>query len=87
MNRDTIKTQIDALADSIQAVKDKGPSIQESLTNHASRAQAKAIASSLSGKDLTIASLKRLGKYAVNNPGEVLLGGVAIAMFDIEDIS
>lgn len=76
MNRDTLKDQIDALADSITAVKDKAPAIQ-----------AKALASSLSGKDLTIASLKRIGKYAVNNPGEVLLGGVAIAMFDIEDIS
>jgi hypothetical protein len=87
MNRDTIKTQIDALADSIQAVKDKGPAIQESLSKHAERAQAKALAGSLTGKDLTFASLKRIGKYAVNNPGEVLLGGVAIAMFDIEDIS
>jgi hypothetical protein len=87
MNRDTLKTQIDALADSIQAVKDKGPSIQETLTKHASRAQAKALSGSLTGKDLTFASLKRLGKYAVNNPGEILLGGVAIAMFDIEDIS
>ena len=87
MNRDTLKTQIDALADSIQTVKDKGPSIQETLTKHASRAQAKALSGSLTGKDLTIASFKKLAKYAVNNPGEILLGGVAIAMFDIEDIS
>ena len=87
MNRDTIKDQIDALADSIQAVKATGPSIQESIAKGKDRVQAKALASSLTGKDLTIASLKRIGKYAVNNPGEVLLGGVAIAMFDIEDIS
>lgn len=86
MNRDTIKTQIDALADTIQSVKEAGPTIEETFTKHAERAKAKALASSLSGKDLAVASFKKLGKYAVNNPGEVLLGTVAVILFDVEDL-
>lgn len=86
MNRDTIKTQIDALADTINSVKEAGPTIEETLTKHAERAKAKALASSLSGKDLAVASFKKLGKYAVNNPGEVLLGTVAVILFDVEDL-
>ena len=87
MNRETIKAQIDALADAIETVKDAGPTIEETISKHADRAKAKALASSLTGKDLALASLKRIGKYAVNNPGEVLLGSVAVALFDVEDFT
>jgi hypothetical protein len=78
MNREYLKSLIDSVADQTDATK-------SSIT--AKYQLAKSLAPELKGRDLAWQSTKRLGKWAKENPGEVILGGVAALLFDPEDLS
>lgn len=77
MNRDDLKSLIDNVADGKDNAK-------AALT--AKYQLAKSLAPELKGRDLAWQSTKRIGQWAKENPGEVILGTVAALLFDPEDI-
>jgi len=77
MNREAIKSLVDSVADHTDAAKAQVSSKYQ---------LAKSLAPELKARDLAWQSTKRLGKWAKENPGEVILGTVAALLFDPEDI-